>query len=54
MSKRGKVGLMLGLLVLGLSPSFLDWEQSPDRRWQIVLYYGLAWALIAFGLWDGG
>jgi hypothetical protein len=54
MTGRGKVSLMIGLLVLGLSPSFVDWEQSPDKRWQIVLFYGVAFALIGGGLWDGG
>jgi len=54
MTTRGKVGLMLGLLILGLSPSFVDFEQSPDLRWQMFAYYGVALTLIAFGLWDGG
>lgn len=54
MSNRGKVSIVFGLLVLGLSPSFVDWQQSPDLRSQIVIYYGLAVGLIVFGLWDGG
>ena len=54
MTNRGKVGLMIGLIVLGLSPSFIDWEQSPDKRWQMYLFYGVGLTLIAFGLWDGG
>jgi hypothetical protein len=53
-SNRGKVSLMVGLVALGLSPSFVDWEQSPDLRWQIVAFYGVGLTLIAFGLWDGG
>ncbi len=54
MTTRGKVGLMIGLVILGLSPSFIDWEQSPEFHWQFVAYYAVALSLIAFGLWDGG
>lgn len=54
MTNRGKFALIVGLLVLGLSPSFIDWQQSPDKRDQIVIYYGVAVSLIVFGLWDGG
>lgn len=53
MTNGGKVSLMAGLLVLGLSPSFIDWQQSPDLRVQIYAYYGVALLLIAVGLWDG-
>jgi hypothetical protein len=49
----GKVSLMVGLLVLGLSPSFIDYQQSPELRPQMYMYYGVALMLIAFGLWDG-
>jgi hypothetical protein len=49
----GKLSVMAGLIVLGLSPSFIDWQQSPDKRHQILGYYGVAIALIALGLWDG-
>lgn len=49
----GKLAIMVGLLVIGLSPSFIDWQDSPDKRWQIVGYYGVAMALIGLGLWDG-
>jgi hypothetical protein len=49
----GKISVMLGLLVLGLSPSFIDWQQSPDKRVQIYGYYAVAFLLIGLGLWDG-
>src|SRR4029077_15288105 len=39
MSTRSKVAMMFGFLVLGLSPSFMDWEQSPELRWQFLAYY---------------
>ncbi len=41
---------MVGFVVLGLSPSFIDWQESPDKRRQIVLFYGLALALIFYGV----
>ena len=43
---------LLGFLALGLSPSFVDWEQEEDtgRRWQIVVYYAVALFLIYIGL----
>jgi hypothetical protein len=44
---------MTGFLILGLSPSFVDWEQSPDKRGQIVLYYTAALGLIYFGMFRG-
>lgn len=49
----GKLSVLVGLLVLGMSPSFIDWQQSPDKRIQIIAYYGVAAALISLGLWDG-
>lgn len=42
----------IGFIVLGLSPSFVDWQQSPDLRTQIAAYYIVAVILIVFGL-DG-
>lgn len=41
---------MLGFLVLGLSPSFVDWEQSPEKHAQIVVYYSVALGLLYLGL----
>lgn len=51
-SNGGKVSLLLGMVVMGLSPSFIDWQES-DKKGQILAYYGAAIALIALGLWDG-
>jgi len=39
-----------GFVMLGLSPSFLDWEQTPAKRMQIVAFYALAIAMFWFGL----
>lgn len=54
MTGRGKFSLLLGIIVCGLSPSFVDWQQSPEYRWEIIIWYGVAILLIVFGLWDGG
>ncbi len=54
MTGRGKVALLAGVIVAGLSPSFVDWKQSPELRGQMIAYYGAAIALVVFGLWDGG
>ena len=53
MTPRGRIALAAGILVAGLSPSFVDWQQSPEYRGQIVAWYGVALGLVAFGLWDG-
>jgi hypothetical protein len=41
---------MIGFLLLGLSPSFIDWEQSPGQRGQIAAYYAVALLLLYWGL----
>lgn len=45
-----KVMALAGFVMLGLSPSFMDWEQSPKKRAQIVIFYIVAVALFWFGL----
>ena len=47
-----KAAALAGFIVLGLSPSFVDWQQSPDRRKEIVLFYTVGLALIYVGLLD--
>jgi hypothetical protein len=39
-----------GFVVLGLSPSFVDWQQSPEKRASIVLFYAVGLALVWWGL----
>ena len=46
-----KLATIAGFIVLGLSPSFIDWQQSPEKRNQILVYYGIAVFLIWYGLW---
>lgn len=41
---------IVGFVALGLSPSFLEWEESPKKRPQIFGYYAVAVILIYFGL----
>jgi len=41
---------MAGFFVLGLSPSFVDWQQSPDKRKQIVVFYTIGGVLFYKGL----
>lgn len=50
MSMERKVVALSGFVVLGLSPSFVDWFQSPERRGQMVAFYGVGAALIWLGL----
>jgi hypothetical protein len=45
-----KIMALAGFIVLGLSPSFVDWEQSPEKRSQIVFFYGGGLTLVYFGI----
>jgi hypothetical protein len=53
MTGRGKLALLAGVIVAGLSPSFIDWKQSPEDRSQMVAWYAAVAVLVVFGLWDG-
>lgn len=44
------LALVAGFVVSSLAPSFLEWEDHPDKRGQIALYYAVAIGLIAYGL----
>lgn len=46
----GKAIAVLGFLVFALSPSFMDWQQSPEKRHQFVIYYAVGSLLVWFGL----
>lgn len=48
-----KAGALAGFVVLGLSPSFVDWQQSPAKRKQIIIFYAVGLALVYYGLLSG-
>lgn len=50
LSGERKLLAVAGFIVLGLSPSFVDWQQSPEKRKQIILFYGAGIALFWAGL----
>jgi hypothetical protein len=39
-----------GFILMGATPSFIDWEQEPEKHVQIVVFYGVAISLFYFGL----
>lgn len=47
-----RAAAIAGFVVLGLSPSFVDWQQEPDKRLSMVVFYVVGVALIWWGLWD--
>ena len=54
MNGKQKASAIGGFIALGLSPSFVDWEQSPEKRWQIVAFYGGGIAMLYYGLLSKG
>jgi uncharacterized membrane protein YccC len=44
-----KVLALVGFVVLGASPSFVDWQQSPEQRPRMVAFYAVAIVLIYVG-----
>jgi len=47
------ISALVGFVVLGLSPSFIDWQQSPEKRKQIIGFYGIGLFLIWYGVLSG-
>jgi hypothetical protein len=45
------ISAILGFLVLGLSPSFVDWQETPEKRGQILMFYVVGALLITFGFY---
>lgn len=41
---------LAGFVVLGLSPSFVDWQESPEKHKQMIAYYAIAIGLIGIGI----
>ena len=50
MTLEKRISALAGFIVLGLSPSFVDWQQSPEKRGQIVFFYAVGLTLIWIGL----
>lgn len=48
--RRRLAAALAGFVILGLSPSFVDWQEAPERRGQIVAFYAAGLALIYVGL----
>ena len=44
---------MAGFIALGLSPSYVDWQQSPGKRKPIIVFYVIGLLLIWFGVFSG-
>jgi hypothetical protein len=45
-----KLAALAGFAMLGLSPSFMDWQQSPDKHGQFLMFYTVAGGLFWYGL----
>lgn len=41
---------LAGFIVLGLSPSYIDWAQSPEKRKGMIAFYVVAVGLIYYGV----
>jgi hypothetical protein len=44
-----KVAATAAFLIMALSPSYMDWEQSPDKHGQIIGFYAVAIGLFWYG-----
>ena len=45
-----KAAALGGFIILGLSPSFVDWEEAKDKRIQMIAFYAIGLTMIYFGL----
>ncbi len=45
-----KLAALGGFFLLALSPSFMDWQQSPEKRAQFVVFYAAAGSMFWYGL----
>ena len=48
-----KASALIGFIVLGMSPSFVDWQQAPEKRKQMLLFYAVGLTLVYYGLLSG-
>ncbi len=47
-SGKAAIAIAGAVLFSGFAPSFLDWQQSPDKRTSIVVYYSIAIGLAIY------
>lgn len=47
------VAALAGFVVLGLSPSFVDWQESPEQRPRMVAFYAVGLVLVYAGVLGG-
>lgn len=45
-----QLSTLVGVVVLGLSPSYVDWQEQPEKRATMVGFYVVALLLIYYGL----
>jgi hypothetical protein len=45
-----KIAALASFLFLGLSPDYIDWQEHPEKRKQIIFYYGIGMSLFYYGL----
>lgn len=48
-----KAAALAGFVIMGLSPSFVDWNQSPDQRPKMLAFYAVGLGLVYWGLLSG-
>lgn len=47
-----KAAAISGFVILGLSPSYVDWQQSPEKRKSIIAFYAVGIFLIYYGIFS--
>lgn len=47
---RRKIAAVAGFVILGLSPSYVDWQKFPDQRKNMLVFYGVGTGLICYGV----
>lgn len=45
-----RMAAIIGFLIFGLSPSFVDWQESPDKRGRMIGFYVVGLSLVYYGL----
>ncbi len=50
MNSSKKLAAMGGFILMGLSPSFIDYQQSPSKRKSMLAFYVVGLFLVYYGL----